>query len=88
MTIRNLFILLFFATGTLFITSCWTDLDKYDEFVCERFGGDADGDGVCSRFDCNDRNADIYEGAPCDDGIDSTIMDMIDVDCICTGTVE
>jgi len=80
-----LFILfLMAAVGTL-TTSCLIDAEKYRDFACEQFGGDFDGDGVCSRNDCNDFNPFIYAGAPCDDGDDLTENDMINAECECEG---
>lgn len=67
------------------ITGCWTDTQNYSQFVCERFGGDFDDDGSCSRQDCNDFDPNIYPGAPCDDGDSTTVDDMWTAECICAG---
>jgi hypothetical protein len=53
---------------------------------CDDNGGDNDGDGVCADVDCNDNDASIYQGAPCDDGNDCTFNDVLDSNCNCSGT--
>lgn len=66
-------------------TGCWTDVDAYSEFVCERFGGDADNDGFCSRQDCDDFNPTVFPGSTCDDGDSTTVDDVLTVNCECVG---
>lgn len=73
------------AVALLALPGCWTDLEQYKGFECERLGGDFDGDGVCSRVDCNDYDPNVYKGAPCDDGNPDTINDTIDENCECVG---
>ncbi len=52
----------------------------------ECFGiGDADGDGECADTDCDDNEATIFLGAPCDDGDPATVADAITADCACLG---
>ena len=74
------------AATTVLTTSCWTDTINYNEFVCERFGGDADNDGHCTRLDCNDNNPFIYIGAPCDDDDPETENDVWTAECECAGS--
>jgi len=50
--------------------------------VCD---GDADGDDVPNDEDCAPLNADVYTGAPCDDGNPETMNDAIQDDCSCIG---
>lgn len=72
-------------TGFL-VSSCWVDIEQYEDQTCDRFGGDFDNDGVCSSLDCDDFNPNIYAGAPCDDRDSTTVNDVYTVDCICKGT--
>ncbi|MCB9048940.1 MAG: right-handed parallel beta-helix repeat-containing protein [Lewinellaceae bacterium] len=55
--------------------------------ACTGFG-DNDGDGVCANVDCNDNDPNIttQPGHTCNDGDPTTINDIIDADCNCTGT--
>ena len=54
---------------------------------CATAGGDADGDGICAQFDCDDNNPDIsVRGDACDDGNSNTENDIIQADCSCEGT--
>ena len=69
----------------LLLNGCWVDIEQYKEFACDRFGGDADRDGVCSRFDCDDHNKDVFLGAPCNDGDSLTFNDMVTDSCTCEG---
>jgi len=50
--------------------------------------GDNDGDGLCSNVDCDDNNPNSISqaGDPCDDGDNTTINDIYDANCNCTGT--
>ena len=50
--------------------------------------GDADGDGVCTGFDCNDNDPQATEtiGTPCNDGDPCTENDQITAGCGCSGT--
>ncbi|MCB9294658.1 MAG: right-handed parallel beta-helix repeat-containing protein [Lewinellaceae bacterium] len=49
--------------------------------------GDADGDGICTGTDCDDRNAAITTkpGDACDDGNPNTSGEVIQADCSCGG---
>ena len=79
-------ILLILLIGiSMTLSGCLNDLEKYDDFVCERFGGDNDNDGSCSSFDCNDFNPNIYPAAPCDDGDPETVNDAYNDECECVG---
>lgn len=40
---------------------------------------------VLDNTDCDDQDPDRYEGAVCDDGDPTTVFDMLDANCICTG---
>ncbi len=49
---------------------------------------DMDDDGVCGDVDCddNDPNITYQPGHACDDGDNTTLNDIIDVNCVCVGT--
>ena len=54
---------------------------------CDNDGGDADNDGVCADFDCDDNDPLISNaGDACDDGDVDTENDIIQADCSCAGT--
>ncbi|MCB9350364.1 MAG: metallophosphoesterase [Lewinellaceae bacterium] len=50
--------------------------------------GDADNDGICADVDCddNDPSNTNQPGDACDDGDNTTINDLLDTNCNCTGT--
>jgi len=59
------------------------DMDGIGD-ICDE---DIDGDFSANDIDCDPLDETIYVGAPCDDGNDETVIDVLQADCSCAGVV-
>ena len=78
------------GTGDFQLTAPTFDTNNDDGVDCSSLGGDVDNDGICADEDCDDNDASIgasqVPGSVCDDGDDTTVVDVIQLDgCSCAG---